>query len=92
MLDRILCCDDQKRLRQLVGMRIHGDLPFIHRFKQRGLSLRRGAVDLIRKQNVGEHRAAFEFESLIGNGIYRNTNDVGRQHVAGELDALKAAA
>ena len=91
MLDRILRGDHQKRLRQRIGVRVHRDLAFVHGLEQRRLRLRRGAVDFVGQQNVGEDRAALEFELLLGGGVDRNAQHVGRQHVAGELHALKTA-
>ena len=72
-------------------MGVHGDLPFIHRFEQRGLRLGRGAIDFIREQHVGEDRASLKFEFLLDGGIDRDAEYVRWQHVAGELNALKTA-
>ena len=72
-------------------MRVDRDLPFVHRFEQSGLRLRSGAVDFIGQQNIGEDRAALEFKFLLGSGVDRDAQHVRRQHVAGELDALKSA-
>ena len=49
----------------------------------------RGAVDFVGQQNVGEYRAALEFELLLDGGIDGDAQHVGGQHVAGELHALK---
>ena len=91
MLNRILRRDHKKRLRQFVGVRVDRDLAFVHGFEQRGLRLGRGAVDFVGEQDVGENRAALEFEFLFCGGIDRDAEHVGRQHVAGELHALKGA-
>jgi len=56
MLNRILRGHYHERLRQRIGMRVDRDLAFIHCFQQRGLCLGRGAVNLVRKKDVGEHR------------------------------------
>src|SRR5581483_2239841 len=41
--------------------------------------------------NIGENRAALELELLLDGGINGDTQQVGGQHVAGELHPLKAA-
>ncbi len=91
VLHRILGRDHQKRLRQFVRMRVDGNLAFVHGLEQRRLRLRRGAVDFVGQQDVGEHRAALEFEFVFERRINRNADHVGGQHVAGELHALKGA-
>ena len=47
MFDRILRGDHQERLRQRIGMGVHGDLPFVHGFEQRRLRLRCSAINFI---------------------------------------------
>ena len=68
---------------------VERDLAFVHGFEQCRLRFGRSAVDLIGQQNVGKHRAGFEFELLLDRGIYRDSEHIGRQHVAGELEPLK---
>src|SRR5215470_5589660 len=72
-------------------MHVDGDLAVVHGFKQRGLRFGRGAVDLVGEQDVGEDRAALEFELLLDGGVDRDAEHVGGQHVAGELNALETA-
>ena len=91
VLNRILGGDDQEWLRERIRVGVHRDLPFIHGFEQRRLCLRRGAIDFVRKQDVGEDGAAFEFEFLLDGRINRNAQHIGGQHVASELNALEAA-
>src|SRR6266496_1755033 len=91
VLDRVLSCDYQKRLRQRKTLSINCDLAFVHGLEQRRLGLRGGAVDLVCQQNVSENRAALKFKFLLSGGINRDANDVRGQHVTGELDALKTA-
>src|SRR3954469_4225386 len=91
MLDRVLRGDHKKRLRQLVADSVDRNLALVHGLEQRRLSLWSGTVDFVGQQNVGKHRPAFEFEFLLCRRIYGNTENVGRQHIAGELYPLKAA-
>ena len=91
MFHRILRGDDQERLRQFIGVCINGDLAFVHGLEQGGLRLGRGAVDLVREQDVGEYRTALEFELLFSGRKDRNAHNIGGQHVAGELHALEGA-
>ena len=57
VLDRVLRGDDDERVGQRVRLALDGDLALLHRLEQRGLRLRRRAVDLVGQQHVGEHRA-----------------------------------
>src|SRR5205807_3307404 len=91
MLYGILRGNHQKGLRQRVGMRIHRDLALVHCLKKGRLRFRRSAVDLIYQQNVGEYGATFELELLLHSRVDRNSNHVGREHIAGELNSLKTA-
>ena len=68
---------------------VHGDLRFVHRFEQGRLRFRRGAVDFIRDDNVGEDRAGFEIESLRGRIEHADADHVAGKHVRGELDSLE---
>ncbi len=70
---------------------VDGDLPLVHRLEQRGLRLRRGAVDLVGQQEVGEDGARLEFERLGVGVVDGDAEDVAGQHVAGELQAVEAA-
>ena len=72
-------------------MRVHRNLVLVHRFQQSGLSLRCGAIDFVGQQDIGENRAAFEFKLLLDGRVDRNSQHIGRQHVAGELHPLEAA-
>ncbi len=56
VLDRVLRGDDDERVGQRVRVALDGHLPLLHRLEQRGLRLRRRAVDLVGQQHVGEHR------------------------------------
>src|SRR6056297_309743 len=75
-----------------MGMTVHAYLLFGHGFEQRALGAWRGAVDLVGQYDVGKDRTRTEFEGLVGSSPDRDTEDVGRQQVVGELDALPATA
>ena len=55
-LDRVLRREHVERFVQLVGLALHRDAVLLHRFEQRRLRLRRGAVDFVRQHDVGEDR------------------------------------
>ena len=56
-LDRVLGREDDERVGQGAGRALDRDLALLHRLEQRGLGPRRGPVDLVDEQDVGEHRA-----------------------------------
>ena len=66
-------------------------LAFLHHLEQRGLRLRRRAVDLVGEQQVGEHRPAARGELAGRLVVERVAGDVGRHQVGRELDAREAA-
>ena len=75
-----------------VRVPVERDLVFLHGLEQRALGLWRGAVDLVGEHHVGKDRARMETEG--GGGLLedRHADDVGGQHVAGELDAAEGQA
>ena len=91
MLHGILRRDYKEGLWQFVRVGVDRDLAFVHGLEQRRLGLGRGAIDFVGQQNVGEDRAALEFESLFERRKHRDAQNIRRQHVAGELHALKGA-
>ena len=88
LIGGVLGGDDEKRLRQRAGLALDGDLPLLHRFQQGALGLGRGAVDFVGQNQLGENRAGMEHESLALALVHRRAENVRRQQVAGELDAL----
>ena len=70
-----------------MGLAVDGDLALLHGLQQRGLGLGRGAVDLVRQQDLREDRSRPELE-LVELLIERpHAGDVGGQQVRRELDA-----
>ena len=91
LLDRVLGRQHVERLRQpmvLPGDRHH---VLLHRLQQRRLGARAGAVDLVRHQQLAEHRARNEAEAAppaLGFLQHLGAENVGRHQVGGELHAL----
>ena len=75
-----------------MGRPVDGDLLLLHRFEQGGLGLRRGAVDLVGQDDLGDDRAGPELELVAALVVDRDAGDVAGQQVGRELDALEAAA
>ncbi len=66
-----------------------GDLALLHGLQQRALDLGRGPVDLVGQDDVGENRP-FAGGEFAGLGIVdQGADEVRRQQVRGELDALE---
>ena len=84
---RVLRGEDDKRLRDRMTDAVDGDLPFLHGLEQRGLRAGRRPVELVREEQIAEHRTGLIDELaaiLLIDGIASN---IGRQHVRRELHA-----
>ena len=79
----------QKRLLQGVRVVVDGHAPFAHRFEQAGLRPRRGAVDLVRQDDVRKDGAGLELKDACLVVPQRHTDDVRWQQVGCELDAAE---
>ncbi len=90
-LDRVLGGDHHERRAERVGLAVDGDLVLLHALQQRRLGLRRGPVDLVADDDVGEHRAGPELEGLGLAVVDGDPGDVAGQQVRGELDAADRA-
>ena len=64
-------------------------LLFAHGLEQRRLRARRGAVDFVGEQDVGEHRAFVKVELLVALAENGNAQDVRRQQIRRELEAFE---
>ena len=62
LFDRVLRGKNKERRLQRMPNAAHGHLPFLHRFEQGRLRLRRSAVDFVRENDIREQWAAHEFE------------------------------
>jgi hypothetical protein len=71
---------------------VERDLRLVHRLEQARLRLGRRAVDLVGEHDVREHGPRLEHEVAAVGLVDAHADDVGRQHVGRELDALEAAA
>jgi hypothetical protein len=56
-LDRVERCEDHERCGQVECRAFDCHLPFLHRLEKGGLRFRRGSVDLISQDQIGEQRA-----------------------------------
>jgi hypothetical protein len=70
-----------------VSLPIDAYLQLGHRFQQCCLGLRRGPVDLVGQQQVGEDRAGPEHQLAAALVVQRSSGHVGREQIRGELDA-----
>jgi hypothetical protein len=80
-----------KRRRELVRDAVDRHLALLHALEQRGLRLRRGAVDLVDEQDVGEDRPGAELELVRPLVEHVDAGDVGGQQVGSELEARERA-
>ena len=91
-LDRVLRREDEERVRDLVRLAADRDLPLLHHLEQRALDLGRRPVDLVGEQQVREHRAQRRPELAGLLVVDARADEVGRDEVGRELDALELAA
>ena len=93
LLDRVLRGEDEERLRKRIRMAGHGDGVLLHRLKEGGLGLGRGAVDFVREQHVREDGALDEAEGALSGRLVLvedvGARDVGGHEIGRELDALE---
>jgi hypothetical protein len=92
LVQRILRCDHEERLRQRARQTVDRHLAFLHRFQQRALGLGAGPIDLIGQQHLGENWSRMKNELPAVAVVDRHTDHVRRQQVAGELDPAKRQA
>ena len=86
----LLTADRPPELRDWgAGQTIDRDLSFTHTFQKSRLGPRRGPIDLVSKQDVGEDRTTskFKFSRLLIEDI--ESRDIARQQIRRALDAGK---
>ena len=90
-LDRVLRREHEERLLERIGPAGRGDVILLHRFEQRGLGLRRRAVDLVGQDDLREDGALHEAEAAAALALVEDlgAGDVRRHQVGRELDALE---
>ena len=91
-LDRVLRREDEERVRDLVGLAADRDLALLHDLEQRALDLGRRPVDLVGEQQVREDRPERRPELARLLVVDPRADEVGRDEVRRELDALELAA
>lgn len=89
VFDGILGGRNDERIGQRTRGAIDGDLTFLHGLQQCCLCLRRGPVDLVGEQQVGEYRASAELERRGACVVDQGAGDVARHEVGGELYTLE---
>ena len=89
--DRILRGEHKIGTLQPVTMSADRHGLFLHRFEQRRLRFRRGAVNFVRQQNVGKNGAPLEFKTLPARVVHQNIGpqNIGGQQVWRKLNPLK---
>ncbi len=92
VLDRVLGREDEERRLEAARRPVERDLSFLHRLQERRLGLRRGAVDLVREEQVREDGAGAKLELELSLVPDRRARHVARQQVGRELDAGEAQA
>ena len=60
--NRVLCRENEKRFGELVRFALNRDAAFLHGFKQCSLSLRRRAIDFVRKNYIRKHRSPLKHQ------------------------------
>ena len=82
--------DHEEGFGQAVGFTVYRDLFFFHGFQKGRLHFGRGAVDFVGQQEVVENGAGMKFELAVGRLEDVDAQEIGGQHVVGELDAAVA--
>ena len=72
----VLRREDDEGRREVVGLAVHGDAVLFYRLQKRGLRLARGAVDLIREEEIGHDRTGLVDEGIDRFIVHRVADDV----------------
>ena len=89
IFDWVLGPDDDKWFRQDGGFSFKGDLTLLHGFEQSGLGFRRGAVDLIREDDIGKDGSSPKDEIAFRAVVNIPPSDVCGEQIWGKLDSLE---
>jgi hypothetical protein len=91
LLDRVLRREHGEARAHHMRLAVDRHAAFLHRLEQRGLRLRRGAVDLVGEQQLGEDRPLGEGEARRLEVEEVRPQYVAGHQVGGELDASEIA-
>ena len=89
LLDRVLRGHDQEEPFERIRAVADGDLPLLHGFQQGRLHFRRGAVDFVGKDEVGEDRPLAGAEGRFAGHVDHRAQQIGGQQIGRKLDAAK---
>ena len=90
MIDRVLRRDHKERIGKFVRRSADGNFALLHRLKERGLRLRRGSVDFVRKENIREDGPLHKTKTSLTLRVFLKDvcpRDVRRGKIRGELNA-----
>ncbi len=93
LLDRVLRGDGEERIGQFVRLASHRHFALLHGLQQRGLRFRRGAVDFVGQQDVGEDGSFHEAKRALAPLVFLQhvgAGDVGGHQVGRELNTLES--
>src|SRR6478672_333019 len=76
VLDGVLGGGDDERVGKRTWLTFDADLPLLHRLEQRRLGLRRGPVDFVGQQQVGEDRTRVELEFGRAGVVDQRAGDI----------------
>ena len=92
LLDRVLRGEDEERLFERVAFAGDGDGSLLHGLEHGRLGLRRGAVDFVGEENLGEDRTFLEFKEPFSVRRFHDhvrAEDIRRHQVGRELNAIE---
>ena len=89
LLLRVLRCKNEKRGGQGMRYAIHRNVVFFHRLEQRALCFRSRPIDFVNQHDLGKKRPAMKNEALLFPIENRVADNIGREQIAGELNAPK---
>ena len=92
LLERVLRRENEERIGQPISLVAERDLAFLHRFEQRALHFGGRAIDFVREDEVREDRAVLRAERAVARVVDHGADDVRREHVGRELQALEIQA
>ena len=92
VLDRILGGDHEERTRQGSRDSLDRHLSFLHRLEESRLCLRRGTIDLVGQEHVGDDRTGVELEARLALVPHAGAHQIRRHQIGRELNPIRRAA